>query len=115
MPRAKTSKEDSVQPNATKIRQMDCVLDRVEESLHATQPQNEHKDKQMAIIGTRTGLICRQSPWSCVNTNRQSANCYTSRGVAFAALEKSTCHRVPLLTLQKRNPLSPILTFNQLN
>lgn len=74
-----------MRPNAMKIRQMICVLGGVEEGLRTTQPLNEHKDKQMDILGTRIGLICRQSPWDGVNTNRHFADCCTSRGVAFAA------------------------------
>ena len=63
MPRAKTIKEDSIRPNAIEIRQVDRLLDRMEESLQTTQSQNEHKDKQIDILRTRIGLICRQPPW----------------------------------------------------
>ena len=84
---------------------MDRALDRVEEGLQTKQPQNEHKNKQMDILRTRIGRICRQPPWDGVNSGRHSADCYTSRGVAFAASGKSTCHYVPLLIVQKRNPL----------
>ena len=63
MPRVKKIKEDSVRHNAIKIRQVDRLLDRMEEGLQTTQSQNEHKDKQINILRTRTGLICRQPPW----------------------------------------------------
>ena len=46
----KIIEENLLRPDATRIRQMDHLMDRVEEGPRTTRTQNEHKDKQMDIL-----------------------------------------------------------------